>query len=95
MKYYLVKVGLDQLWVHLLVLWDVGVQELPQVHGQVFEDEVDLCILYHPILSLIYILSRIKRDDYKLDLQSHDVGVLQLLEDGDLPDGGAGHTLVL
>ena len=54
MKYYLVKVGLDQIWVHLLVLWDVGVQELPQVHGQVFEDKVDLCILYHHILSLIY-----------------------------------------
>ena len=28
-------------------------------------------------------------------LQTHDVGVLQLLQEGDLPDGGAGHALVL
>ena len=29
------------------------------------------------------------------DLKTHNVGVLELLEKGDLPDGGAGHTLVL
>ena len=29
------------------------------------------------------------------DLETHDVGMLELLQEGDLPDGGAGHTLVL
>ena len=28
-------------------------------------------------------------------LKTHDVGVLELLEEGDLSDGGAGYTLVL
>ena len=29
------------------------------------------------------------------NLETHDVGVLELLEEGDLPDGGAGDPLVL
>ena len=89
----LVEVALGQLRVHLAVLGDVGVHVLLEVHRQKLEYQIQLGLLHQNILIKVAIsLILTSPDRY---LESHNVGVLQLLQQGDLSDGRAWHSLVL
>ena len=90
----LVEVALGQPGVHLAVLGDVGVHVLLEVHRQELKYEVELGLLHQHILKNGNNFDH-QMMSYERYLEPHYVGVLQLLQQGDLSDGRTGHSLVL